>query len=116
MRVANDITEVIGRTPLLRLGRFHTSCRSEIFAKLEFVNPGGSVKDRMALAMIDDAVSRGLLRSGGTIVEPTAGNTGIGLAMMAADAWLWRHGFFPPQGQQGGSAASAQKCALDFAS
>jgi O-acetylserine dependent cystathionine beta-synthase len=82
--VAQDVTEVIGRTPIVRLGRYHAGPRAGIFAKLEFMNPGGSVKDRMALAMIRDAEERGLLRPGGTIIEPTAGNTGIGLAIVAA--------------------------------
>ncbi|MHB0878564.1 MAG: PLP-dependent cysteine synthase family protein [Anaerolineae bacterium] len=84
MGVAEDITGIIGHTPLLRLGRYHRGRKASIYAKLEFTNPGGSVKDRMALAMIEDGERRGLLHPGGTIVEPTAGNTGIGLALVAA--------------------------------
>jgi len=75
----------IGHTPLVRLGRFYPAERDiSLAAKLEYLNPGGSVKDRIGLAMIDDAEARGTLRPGGTIVEPTAGNTGIGLALVAA--------------------------------
>lgn len=73
----HDVTSLIGHTPLVRL-------KSGIFAKLEGMNPGGSAKDRVALSMIEDAENRGLLQPGGTIIEPTSGNTGIGLAMVAA--------------------------------
>ena len=80
-----DITGCIGNTPLVRLGRFYPPRQGvEVFAKLEYLNPGGSVKDRIALSMIDDAEARGVLRPGGTLIEPTAGNTGIALAMVAA--------------------------------
>ena len=72
-----DVTHLIGHTPLVRL-------KCGIYAKLEGMNPGGSAKDRVALSMIEDAEKRGLLPSGGTIIEPTSGNTGIGLAMVAA--------------------------------
>ncbi len=83
--VYEDITGCIGHTPLVRLGRFLPSRRGvDIFAKLEFLNPGGSVKDRIGLSMIKDAEARGVLLPGGTIIEPTAGNTGIGLALVAA--------------------------------
>ncbi len=83
--VYEDITGCIGRTPLVRLGRFFPSSRDvNIFAKLEYLNPGGSVKDRIGLSMIEDAEIRGVLRPGGTIIEPTAGNTGIGLALVAS--------------------------------
>src|SRR3990172_3016171 len=83
--VYGDITGCIGNTPLVQLGRFFPSRRRVgIFAKLEFLNPGGSVKDRIGLSMIEDAEARGVLRPGGTIIEPTAGNTGIALALVAA--------------------------------
>ncbi|HIE39669.1 MAG TPA: cysteine synthase family protein [Anaerolineae bacterium] len=79
------MTGCIGNTPLVRLGRFYPPRQGvEVFAKLEYLNPGGSVKDRIALSMIDDAEARGVLRPGGTLIEPTAGNTGIALAMVAA--------------------------------
>ncbi|MEA4884980.1 MAG: cysteine synthase A [Clostridia bacterium] len=85
MTIASSIAATIGRTPIVRLNRFGgTSGRAEILAKLESFNPGGSVKDRIALAMIDDAEARGALSPGGVIIEPTSGNTGVGLAMIAA--------------------------------
>jgi cysteine synthase A len=77
------LTDAIGRTPLVELPRFSRGA-ARILAKLEWLNPGGSVKDRIAKAMIEDAERRGLLRPGGTIVEPTSGNTGVSLAMVAA--------------------------------
>jgi len=80
---AENILELVGRTPLLRLSRFAPEPpHAAIFAKLEYFNPGGSVKDRAALGMILDAERRGALRPGSTIIEPTAGNTGIGLALV----------------------------------
>ena len=83
VRSGPGLLEAIGSTPHAELSRFSAGA-ARIFAKLEFLNPGGSVKDRIALAMIDDAESRGLLKPGGTIVEPTSGNTGVALAMIAA--------------------------------
>lgn len=80
---ANTILETIGRTPHLRIRRLFDP-RVEVWIKLERANPGGSIKDRIALAMIEDAERRGLLTPGSTIIEPTSGNTGIGLAMVAA--------------------------------
>ncbi len=82
--IYNSILETIGKTPLVRLNRLPGKATAEIFAKLEYFNPGGSVKDRMALALIEDGETRGQLKPGGTIVEPTSGNTGIGLALVAA--------------------------------
>jgi cysteine synthase A len=80
--VAQSVLELIGRTPMLHLGRFSPPGRAAIYAKLEFLNPGGSVKDRAALGMIDAAEEAGRLRPGDTIIEPTAGNTGVGLALI----------------------------------
>jgi cysteine synthase A len=77
-----NIIELVGQTPLLHLSRFARPPLADIYAKLEYANPGGSVKDRAALGMILDAERRGLLSSGSTIIEPTAGNTGIGLALI----------------------------------
>lgn len=82
--IANDLTELIGKTPLLNLSRFAAGTGATILGKLENLNPGASVKDRIALAMIEAAVREGKLAPGGTIIEPTSGNTGIGLAWVAA--------------------------------
>jgi cystathionine beta-synthase len=79
-----NVLESIGRTPLIRLNRTVANLAPEIYAKVETFNPGGSAKDRVAVSMIDDAERRGLLKPGGTIIEATAGNTGLGLAMVAA--------------------------------
>ena len=84
MRVVNSITELIGQTPLVKLNRLVTEKHADIYLKLEFMNPGSSVKDRIGLAMIEAAEKAGKLKPGVTIVEPTSGNTGIGLAMVAA--------------------------------
>jgi len=83
-RVAKNILELIGNTPMVRLNKIVEPNTAEIFAKLESFNPGGSVKDRICLSMIEDAEKKGLLKKGATIIEPTSGNTGIGLAMVAA--------------------------------
>ena len=83
-RIASSALELVGNTPLVRLDKLRPAGGAEIVAKVEMFNPGGSVKDRIALAMIEDAESRGILKPGDTIVEPTSGNTGIGLAMVAA--------------------------------
>jgi cysteine synthase A len=80
--IAESVLDLIGRTPLLHLARFAPPPQAEVFAKIEWLNPGGSVKDRAALGMILDAEKKGLLRPGATIIEPTAGNTGIGLALV----------------------------------
>jgi cysteine synthase A len=82
--IAATVLDLIGRTPLVRLNRLPQPTGAQVVAKLESVNPGGSVKDRIGVAMVEDAERRGLLKPGGTIVEPTSGNTGIGLAMAAA--------------------------------
>jgi len=85
-KIAKQLTELIGNTPLLELNKFSKSkgLETPIIAKVEFFNPGGSVKDRIALAMIEDAEQKGLLKPGATIIEPTSGNTGIGLALVSA--------------------------------
>ncbi|HLK10250.1 MAG TPA: cysteine synthase A [Candidatus Binatia bacterium] len=85
MALLRAIGDAIGGTPLVRLARLSATSGAELWAKLEGANPGGSVKDRIARAMIDDAEARGALRPGATIVEPTSGNTGIALAMLAAE-------------------------------
>ena len=85
-KIAQQLTELIGSTPLLALNKFSAKrgLGRPIIAKVEFFNPGGSVKDRIALAMIEDAEDRGLLAPGATIIEPTSGNTGVGLALVSA--------------------------------
>ncbi len=83
-RIVDSVLELIGDTPMVRLHRVVPEGAAEIVAKLESLNPAGSVKDRIALSMIEDAERRGVLKPGATIVEPTSGNTGIGLAMVAA--------------------------------
>ena len=85
MKVFNSITELIGNTPIIELKNIEEEFKLEakLFAKVEYFNPAGSVKDRVALAMIEDAEKKGLIKEGATIIEPTSGNTGIGLAMVA---------------------------------
>ena len=86
MKVYEKITDLIGKTPLLKLSNYikNHSLEADIYAKLEYFNPAGSVKDRIARAMIDDAEAKGLLKEGSVIIEPTSGNTGIGLASVGA--------------------------------
>jgi cysteine synthase A len=84
VRVANSIDELVGNTPVVKLNRIVEEDMADVYLKLEFMNPGSSVKDRIALAMIDAAIEDGKLKEGDTIIEPTSGNTGIGLAMIAA--------------------------------
>ena len=85
MKVYNSITELIGKTPIIRLNNIEKEfdLQAKLFAKVEYFNPAGSVKDRIALAMIEDAEKNGLIKEGATIIEPTSGNTGIGLSMVA---------------------------------
>lgn len=84
MRVANSIDELIGFTPIVKLNRLTEENTADVYVKLEYFNPGSSVKDRIALAMINAALESGDLKPGDTIIEPTSGNTGIGLAMVSA--------------------------------
>ncbi len=81
-KIYKQITDLIGKTPLVELGKYSASkgLETPVIAKVEFFNPGGSVKDRVALAMIEDAEQKGLLKPGATIIEPTSGNTGIALS------------------------------------
>jgi cysteine synthase A len=85
-KIVKKLTDLIGGTPLVELNKFSESKKIEkpIIAKVEYFNPGGSVKDRIALAMIEDAEAKGILKPGATIIEPTSGNTGVGLALVAA--------------------------------
>src|SRR5437773_9428831 len=96
LRVASDITELVGETPMLRLRRMAPPKAAEIFIKLEYFNPGGSVKDRAAMGIITQAERDGRLRPGGTILEATAGNTGIGLALIGVQRG-YRVIFFVPE-------------------
>jgi cysteine synthase len=84
VRVANSIAELVGETPIVKLNRLVDENSADVYLKLEYMNPGSSVKDRIALAMIEAAEEAGALKQGDTIIEPTSGNTGIGLAMIAA--------------------------------
>ena len=86
MAIAKSLLELIGNTPLLSLEKISKAngLETPLIAKVEFFNPGGSVKDRIALAMIEDAEKKGLLKPGATIIEPTSGNTGVGLALVSA--------------------------------
>lgn len=86
MAIYNSITELIGKTPLVQLSTFaqNRDLKANVIAKVEFFNPGGSVKDRIALSMVLDAEEKGILKPGGTIIEPTSGNTGVGLSLVGA--------------------------------
>src|ERR1700760_136387 len=105
LRVASDITQLVGHTPMLQLSRVVPASSAAVFAKLEFLNPGGSIKDRAALGMILDAEAKGLLRGGSTIVEATAGNTGVGLALVGVNRG-YKVRLFVPEG------FAEEKCAL----
>lgn len=85
-RIARQLTDLVGNTPLLEFSNFNASkgLKAQVIGKLEYFNPAGSVKDRIALAMIEDAEAKGLLKPGATIIEPTSGNTGVGLAFVSA--------------------------------
>ena len=83
-KIANSVLDLIGGTPLVRLRRLADAAGARVLVKVEARNPGGSVKDRIAVAMVEDAEHRGVLKPGATLVEPTSGNTGIGLAMVSA--------------------------------
>src|SRR3954453_1647314 len=83
MRYYDNVVDIIGNTPLVRLNSVTGGIAATVLAKVEYFNPGGSVKDRIALRMVEDAEKAGLLQAGGTIVEPTSGNTGVGLALVA---------------------------------
>ena len=85
-KIAKNLTDLIGNTPLLELSNYNRKHElgATVIAKLEYFNPAGSVKDRIALAMIDDAERRGVLKPHATLIEPTSGNTGVGLAFVAA--------------------------------
>lgn len=105
LRVADDLSELIGHTPMLRLKRLSPPNGAQIYAKLEFLNPGGSVKDRAALGILLDAEKRGILQPGGSVVEATAGNTGVGLALVGVNRG-YRVVLFVPEG------FSEEKCIL----
>ena len=96
LRVADDITELVGQTPMLRLTRLVPSTSADVFAKLEYLNPGGSVKDRAAIGIIRNAERERRLQEGGVIVEATAGNTGIGLALIGVNRG-YKVALFVPQ-------------------
>src|SRR6204780_4625604 len=103
LRLASDITQLVGKTPMLQLARLAPEPGAAVFAKIEFLNPGGSIKDRAALGMILDAEAKGLLRrgtateTGSTIIEATAGNTGVGLALIGVNRG-YKVKLFVPEG------------------
>src|ERR1700692_126654 len=97
LRVADDITQLVGETPMLQLKRMVPAGSADVFAKLEYLNPGGSVKDRAAVGIIRRAEQEGELVPGGTIVEATAGNTGIGLALIGVNRG-YKVKLFVPEG------------------
>jgi len=86
-----NVLELIGNTPLVKINKVTGAGRCLVLAKLEYLNPGGSVKDRIGVAMVNDAERKGMLKPGGTIVEPTSGNTGMGLALTATTRGLTRN-------------------------
>jgi cysteine synthase len=105
VRIGTDITQLVGHTPMVRLGRLAGANSADVWAKLETMNPGGSIKDRAALGIVLDAERRGVLKPGGTIVEATAGNTGVGLALIGVQRG-YRVRLFVPEGY------AEEKCCL----
>src|ERR1700712_962071 len=105
MRTGNDVTELVGHTPMVRMNRIVGEDSGEVWAKLETMNPGGSVKDRAALGIVLDAERRGALKPGGTICEATAGNTGVGLALIGVQRG-YRVRLYVPEGY------AEEKCVL----
>src|SRR6201996_1055973 len=105
MRIGNNVTELVGHTPMVRINRLVVSGDAEVWAKLETMNPGGSIKDRAALGIVLDAERRGVLKPGGTICEATAGNTGVGLALIGVQRG-YRVRLFVPEGY------AEEKCSL----
>src|SRR4028119_678114 len=107
MEFYENVLEVVGNTPLVRMGRVEEGegIRATLLAKVEYMNPGGSVKDRPALKMLEGAEERGLLKPGGTVVEPTSGNTGAGLALAAAAHGCGGIGRRPGEGGEEEAAA-----------
>ena len=105
MRIGGDVTALVGHTPMVRMNRLAGADAAEIWAKLETMNPGGSVKDRAALGIVLDAERRGVLRAGGTICEASAGNTGVGLALIGVQRG-YRVKIFVPEGY------AEEKCVL----
>jgi cysteine synthase A len=105
MRIGNDVTELVGHTPMVRMNRLVGADDAEVWAKLEAMNPGGSVKDRAAMGIVLDAERRGVLQPGGTICEATAGNTGVGLALIGVQRG-YRVRLFVPEGY------AEEKCIL----
>ena len=105
MRIGNDVTQLVGHTPMVRINRLVGKGDSEVWAKLEMMNPGGSVKDRAAMGIVLDAERRGVLKPGGTICEATAGNTGVGLALIGVQRG-YRVRLFVPEGY------AEEKCIL----
>src|SRR5580765_3140313 len=97
LRVAENITELVGQTPMLHFRRIVPAGAADVFAKLEYLNPGGSVKDRAAIGIIKQAERQGKLKPGGTIVEATAGNTSIGLALIVVNKG-YKLRLFVPEG------------------
>ena len=85
MQIADDVTKLIGNTPLVRLKKIGAGLGADLVVKLEFFNPGGSVKDRIGLAMVEEAEKKGLLKKNDVIIEPISGNTGIALALVSAE-------------------------------
>ena len=116
MRIGNNVTELVGHTPMVRINRLVGSGDAELWAKLETMNPGGSIKDRAALGIVLDAERRGVLKPGDTICEATAGNTGVGLALIGVQRG-YKVKIFIPGGVCGGEvhpdAGAGRGCGAD---